>query len=79
MAEIERRKVEEVDDEDQFGPNEMSTNEEHDKRELQKVVEYEVASNTSRSLDISGVIREQMPKVSDLEEEESQPRRSATC
>jgi len=31
VAEVQRRQVEEVDDEDQLGPAEVGTHEEHDK------------------------------------------------
>jgi hypothetical protein len=49
----------------------MTSNEEHDEGKLQEVVEDEVASNTSGGVDILTLLREEMPYVSNLEEEDS--------
>lgn len=55
----------------------MSTDKEHDKCELEEVVEDKVASNTSRSLDVVVVVGEEVPHVPDLEEEDYQPMNSS--
>jgi len=64
MSEIEAAKVEEVDDEDDFSPPEMRAYKEHHKGKLQEVVEDEVTSNTSCSIDPCLVRREEHPDIS---------------
>jgi hypothetical protein len=61
VAEIEGRQVEEIDNQNNFSPDEMSSNKEHDEGKLQEVVEDEVASNTCGSLNMFTVLREEMP------------------
>jgi hypothetical protein len=73
VTEIQGRQVEEVDNQEHLSPVEMSSNEEHNEAELKEVVENEVASHACSGMDMVGVIREEMPHVSDLEEEESKP------
>jgi len=73
MSEVQSAEVEEVDDQDDLSDEEMSSDEEHDEGELEKVVEDEVASNTSCSLYFLHVLREEVPQVNNLEEEEGQP------
>lgn len=73
MTEIQRRQVEEVDNQDQFSPVEMSSNEEHNEAKLEKIVEYKVASYACSSIDVGGVVREEVPHVCDLEDEEGEP------
>lgn len=51
----------------------MSADEEHHEGKLQEVVEDEVASNPSGSLDMFTLIRKQMPEVGDLKQEEGKP------
>lgn len=45
MAEVERRQVEEVDDQDQLSPDEVGSDEEHDEGKVEEVVEDEVAAH----------------------------------
>lgn len=45
VAEIERRQVEEVDDQNQLSPDEVGSDEEHDECEMEEVVEDEVAAH----------------------------------
>lgn len=73
MAEIERRKVNEVQDQDDFGPVEVRSDKEHDKGEVEEVVEDEVASNTGGSMNNVRVAREEVANVASLEEEEDNP------
>ena len=73
MAEVEGRQVEEIDNQNDFSPDEVSTNEEHNESEVQQVVEDEVASDTRCSENVVGILGEQVPNISDLEEEESDP------
>jgi len=73
VAEIEGRQVEEIDDQNHLSPDEVSANKQHDKGKLQEVVKDEVTSDTSGSLNIVIVIREEVPHVTDLEEEEGEP------
>ena len=73
MPEVQRRQVEEIDNKDEFSPDEVSTNEQHDEGKLQEIVENEMASNTSSSIDIFGIVGEKVPDVSNLQEEEDNP------
>lgn len=50
MTEVKGGEVEEVDDQDDLRNQEMTTDEQHDECELEKVVENEVASDPSSSL-----------------------------
>lgn len=45
MAEVERRQVDEVDDQDQLSPDEVGSDEEHDKGEMEEIIENEVAAH----------------------------------
>lgn len=76
MAEVERRQVEEVDDQDQLGPNEMGADEEHDEGEVQQVVEDEMTPHTGGSLNIVGILGKEMTDVTDLQDEEYNPAQS---
>lgn len=73
VAEVERRQVEEVDDQDQLSPDEVGSDKEHDEGEVEEVVEDEVAANRRCGLDMVGVGREQVPDVPSLEDEEHNP------
>jgi len=73
VAEVERGEVEEVDGQDDLSPDVVAADEQHDERELEEVVDDEVASNTSCCVDIVGVRGEKVPDVSDLQEEEEDP------
>jgi hypothetical protein len=54
----------------------VAANKEHDECELEKVVEDEVASNSSGSLDMFAFVGEEVPQVCNLEEEEGEPETS---
>jgi len=58
VTEIKSGQVEEIDDQDNLSPGEVSSDEEHDEGKMQKVVEDEVAPHTSSSLDIFTFVRE---------------------
>ncbi len=51
----------------------MSADEKHHEGKLQEIVEDEVASNPSGSLDMFTLIREKVPEVGDLKQEEGKP------
>lgn len=76
VAEVEGREIEEVDDQDDLRPDEVATDEEHDPGELKEVVEDEVTTDTSSGLDVITILGEEVPHVTDLGEEESEPGRS---
>jgi len=67
VAEVERGKVEKVDDQDDLSPDVVAANKQHDKCELEEVVNYEMASNTSGCVDIIGVGGEKVPHIADLQ------------
>lgn len=73
MAEVQRREVDEVHDQQKLSPPKMTADEEHYEGKCEEVVEDEVRSDRSSSLDIMGIGREHMPLVSDLEDEENNP------
>ena len=73
VAEVEGGKVEEVDNQDDFSPDVVTTDEEHDERELEEVIDYEMASNTGSCIDIVGVGGEEVPDISNLQDEENDP------
>lgn len=73
VAEVQRGQVEEIQDKDDLGPDEVGANEEHDPCELEKVVEDEVAANAGGCVDVGVVGREEGPDVADLENEEDEP------
>jgi hypothetical protein len=73
VAEVEGGQVEKVDDQDDFSPVVVATDEQHDERKLEEVVDYEVASDTSGCVDIVGIGGEKVPDVSNLEDEEDNP------
>ena len=73
VAEIQRRQVEEVDDEDQLSPGEVRADEEHDEGEVQQVVEDEVAANGAGRVHRLDVAREEADEIAALEDEEDDP------
>jgi len=73
VAEVQEGQIEEVEDQDDLSPDKVSSNEEHDECELKEVIEDEVGTNSSSSLDMGGGIGEEVPHVCDLEEEQSEP------
>jgi len=73
VAEIEGRQVEEIDDQDHLSPDEVGANKQHDECKLQQVVENEMTADTSSSLNVVIVIREEVPHVPNLEDEENKP------
>jgi hypothetical protein len=77
MAEVEEGEIEEVHNQDHLGPNEVPTDEEHNECKLEKVVEDEVTSNSSGSLDMFAFVGEEVPQVCNLKEEEGEPGRLA--
>jgi hypothetical protein len=52
VTKIERGKIEEIENQHNLSPDEVATDEKHDERKLEKVVEYEVTSHSSGSIDI---------------------------
>lgn len=73
VAEVQAAQVEEVDDQDQFGPDKVGANKEHDEAELQEIVDNEMASDTGSCVDIFGVLGEEVTNVSHLEDESNKP------
>jgi hypothetical protein len=68
VAEVKEGQVEEVDDENDLGPGEVGADEEHHEGEVQEVVEDEVTSDAGGSLNIFGVLAEEVADVADLED-----------
>lgn len=76
VAEVENGQVEEVDDQNNLRPDEVTANEEHDPSELQEVVEDEMAPDSSGCLDMVAVLGEEVPDVAELGDEEEEPAKS---
>lgn len=75
MAEIQRRQVEEVDNQQNFRPEKVGASEEHNPTKLEKIVEDEMTSNRSGRIDKVCVCGEQMPDVTDLKDEQHNPKK----
>lgn len=73
VAEVERREVDEVDDENHLGPVEVGADEEHDEGKVEEVVEDEVAADAGGGVDDLGVLGEEVGDVAKLEDEEDDP------
>ena len=79
VAEVQARQVEEVDDQDDLGPDEVAADEEHDEGELKEVVEDEVGSNRGGGVDVVSVGGEEVPDIADLEDEQEDPKELLVC
>lgn len=79
VTEVERGQVEEVDDQDDLGPNEVGAHEEHDEGELKEVVEDEVGADRGGGVDVVGVVGEEVPDIADLKSEQDDPERMLVC
>lgn len=73
VAEVERREIEEVENENNLGPVEMRLDKEHDKGEMEEIVQDEVASDAGGGIDDVRVAREEVAYVTSLEDEEENP------
>lgn len=73
VAEVERRQVEKVEDDDEFGPDEVRAHKEHDKRKVEEVVENKVAADAGCVVDRLLFAGEEVRNVAELEDEENDP------
>jgi hypothetical protein len=73
VAEVKRGEVDEVEHQDNLGPVKVRADKEHDKCEMEEVVEDEVASNAGGSVNDVGVAREEVANVTSLENEQDNP------
>lgn len=73
MAEVEGNEIEEVKNQHELGEIEAGPDKEHDKSELEKVVEDEMTANGRGGRDEFRIRREQVPDVTGLEDEEQNP------
>jgi hypothetical protein len=73
VAEVERGKIDEVENQNNLGPVEVRADKEHDKGEVEEVVEDEMASDAGSSVNDVRVAREEMSDVTSLEDEEDNP------
>lgn len=70
VAEGKGGQVEEVDDQDDLGPAEVSAGEEHDEGEVKKVVQDEVRAYSGSSVHLFEVAGEEVEDVTDLQDEQ---------
>lgn len=73
VTEVERGKIDEVENEDNLSPVEVRADKEHDKGEVEEVVEDEMTSDAGGSVNDVRVTREEMADVPSLEDEEDNP------
>lgn len=73
VAEIQDREVEEVGDEDDFGPDKVRAHKEHDKGKVEEIVEDEVAADAGGIVDSLLLTGEEVRDVSELEDKEADP------
>jgi hypothetical protein len=73
VAEVKRSEVEEVNNQDEFGPVEVRANKEHDECKVEEVVDDEVASHAGSGIDMARVGRKEVTNVASLENEEDDP------
>lgn len=66
MTEVQRGQIDEVEDDDQFSPAEQGPHKQHDKGEVQQVIENEVTSDSTGGVDTLDVAREEMCDVAAL-------------
>jgi hypothetical protein len=55
MTKVKSGQVDEVHDQDDLSPDEVRSDEEHDEGKLKQVIEDEVTSNASGSLNVIGI------------------------
>lgn len=81
VAEGQRAQVEEVDDQDELGPDEVAADEEHDEGKVQQVVRDEVGPDGAGRVHLLEVAREEVHDITNLEEEQDDAGISvlATC
>lgn len=70
VAEGHGGQIEEVDDQDDFGPGKVCAGEEHDEGEVEEVVEDKVRAHGGRGVGLVDLTREKVEHIADLEEEE---------
>ena len=73
VAEVQRSKVEEVEDEKDLSPDEVVVDEEEDESRVQDVVGDEVATHGAGGVDSLDVGGEEVGYIADLEDEEGEP------
>lgn len=73
MTEVERGKVEKVQQQDDLSPVKVRSDKEHDEGKVEEVVEDEVAADAGSGIDNVGIAREEVPDVAGLENEENDP------
>lgn len=70
MTESQGRQVEEVNEKDELGPDEVAAGEEHHEGKLKQIVEDEMGTASTRSVDLLNIAREEVEDVSKLQNEQ---------
>jgi len=73
VSEVEGREVDEVENQEQLGPNEVPVYEQHDKAGVEEVVDDEMASHGACGVDDFDIARKEVGDVTDLEDKDSEP------
>lgn len=79
VAEVQRRQVEEVNDQDHLGPGEVRSHEQHDEGEVQEIIEDKVATHCASGIHIIGIAGEKMADVANLEDADDGPDRKGSA
>jgi hypothetical protein len=74
VAEVERRQVDKVDEEEDLGPDKVPVDKEQDPRGVEQVVGNKVTSDRAGGVDRLDLGREEVGDVSNLEDEDCEPR-----
>lgn len=73
VAEVQRRQVDEVEDDDELRPAEQGPHEQHDERKVEQVVQNKVAADSAGRIDFLDIAGEEMRDVTTLENEQDNP------
>lgn len=79
VAEVQRREVDEVEQQHHLGPGEVRMHEQPHETRVQQVVDDEVAAHRARRVDVLELAGEEVPDVDGLEDEEADPMRANCC
>lgn len=73
VAEIQRREVDKVEDDDELGPAKVAADKEHDKGKVQQIVEDKVAPDAGSGVANVCVFGKEVHDVAKLEDKEADP------
>lgn len=69
MTEIQRREIDEVEDDDELRPAEQGPHEQHDERKVEQIVQDKMAADGAGRVEFLDIAREEMRNVATLKNE----------